>query len=169
MHVFCCAKAHLSSHLGWMPETHFACGSCKYMASGPSFHLPLRRGAVTQTGFHQHPSRWQETLQRLGERKSFKKKAGCVLPTLEAAAVGGYWLIGDIVGKSSFPGKSESFTSHFSLRGGGVCFCLHPRLSTQSTLQKKVFCMYCLLEKRRAMGPEIGFIEFSQSGCRLGC
>ena len=38
--VFCCTKAHLSSHLGWMSETHFACGSCKYMASGPSFHLP---------------------------------------------------------------------------------------------------------------------------------
>ena len=45
--------------------------------------------------------------------------AGCVLPTLGAAAVVGYWLISDIEGKSSFPGKSESF---FSLEGAVSAF-----------------------------------------------
>lgn len=99
--------------------------------------------------------------------EKFKKKAGCVLPTLEAVAVGGYWLIGDIVGKSSFPGKSESFTSHFSLRGGGVCFCLHPQLSTQSTLQKSL--LYVLFLREGESHGARDWIEFSQSRYCLGC
>lgn len=87
--------------------------------------------------------------------EKFKKKAGCVLPTLEAVAVGGYWLIGDIVGKSSFPGKSESFTSHFSLGGVVSAFVCTPSCP-RSQHCRRVFCMYCFLEKGRAMGPEIG-------------
>ena len=46
-----------------------ACGLCKYVVSGPSFHLPSRRGAVTQMRFYQHPSRWQETDCRDLEKK----------------------------------------------------------------------------------------------------
>lgn len=70
-----------------------------------------------------------------------------MLLTLEAAAVGGYWLIGDIVGKSSFPGKSESFTSHFSLRGGW-CLLLSapPSLHAVNTAEESLLYVLSLRE-----------------------
>lgn len=72
--------------------------------------------------------------------EKFKKKAGCVLPTLEAVAVGGYWLIGDIVGKSSFPGKSESFTSHFSLGGWCLLLSAPPAVHAVNTAEESFVC-----------------------------
>ena len=82
----------------------------------------------------------RNTLQRLGERK---KKSWVHATHAWAAAVVGYWLISDIVGKSSFPGKSESF---FSLRGRCLLLSAPPALHAVKTAKESLLYILSLRE-----------------------
>lgn len=53
--------------------------------------------------------------KQIAETLEKKRGMGAFHPRSEQLLQLGYFLIGDIVGKSSSPGKSDPFVSHFSL------------------------------------------------------